>query len=138
MDTDYLIVGGALALGCAITITSIYLLFKKGFALYIVILTAIITISVGFLAFFLGKNGITLGRAVICLVIMVPLIIASHYYVIRKIVLPVRELKSIGDKISLGDANVTIPEYGDNEVGELANSFRTMTAYLREGAMVTC
>ena len=51
-------------------------------------------------------------------------------YLLRYVVRPIRRISSATVRVSAGDLDVTVPEQGPGEIGELARSFNTMAASL--------
>ncbi len=56
------------------------------------------------------------------------------FLIVRSIQRPVDELKSVAERIAVGDVNQTITLHSKDELGQLAESFRGMIVYLKEMA----
>ena len=57
---------------------------------------------------------------------------ARRFVTTRRIVSPIRALSRATDEIARNNLNIRIPLQGPDEIRELANSFETMLARLRE------
>lgn len=62
--------------------------------------------------------------------LIIALVILSGSYFIRSIVTPVRELSTMAKKIAQGDFSVTIDKKYDDEIGELCDAVKEMSADL--------
>ncbi len=54
--------------------------------------------------------------------------------IIRGVIRPIREMAGAAAQIAVGDVQQSITHHGNDEIGQLADSFRTMVAYLRDAA----
>ncbi len=52
-------------------------------------------------------------------------------WITRQIVRPVRALNKVADEVAMGDVNVKIDVYSNDEIGKLAESFRNLVNYLK-------
>jgi HAMP domain-containing protein len=72
---------------------------------------------------------------IIALAIVVVVVIAGAlgvaFYFSRSITKPVEELRDVADMVSMGDMSVTVPKGGDDEIGDLSESFRRMVNAVR-------
>ena len=68
---------------------------------------------------------------VLSLGFVVIVLLAINFFVRRLIYVPLRDLKAGARRLSVGDLEQTIPVRGEDEFGELAASFNSMTAALR-------
>ena len=68
---------------------------------------------------------------VLSLGFVVIVLLAINFFVRRLIYVPLRDLKAGARRLSMGDLEQTIPVRGEDEFGELAASFNSMTAALR-------
>jgi two-component system NtrC family sensor kinase len=78
----------------------------------------------------------SMQRNVIIIVVLslgfvVIVLLAINFFVRRLIYVPLRDLKAGARRLSVGDLEQTIPVRGEDEFGELAASFNSMTAALR-------
>jgi HAMP domain-containing protein len=71
---------------------------------------------------------ITLG--IIMLVVLVWVLVGG-FLLSRSITKPVTELRDAAEKISMGDMSVDIPAAGDDEIGDLSESFGRMVAAMK-------
>ena len=71
---------------------------------------------------------ITLG-VVIAAFIVFALIVA--YLLSRRITRPVAQLRDAAERVSRGDMSATVPKGGDDEIGDLTESFERMITAVR-------
>jgi methyl-accepting chemotaxis protein len=64
----------------------------------------------------------------------VMLTIGLGYVMIRAICKPISEMTVVANKLSQGDLSVTVTQQGKDEIGQLADAFRGIIAYLQEVA----
>lgn len=77
----------------------------------------------------------SIRRAIIilgCICLVLSMVIA--FYLARTITRPVVRLVSIAEEVAVGDISTTIEVHSSDEIGQLADAFRRMMAYLRETA----
>jgi nitrate/nitrite-specific signal transduction histidine kinase len=70
--------------------------------------------------------------ALLVLVVGAALLFWLTWLTIRQVMQPIRGLTETAAAITDGDLTLTAPVYGDDELGQLAQSFNTMTAQLRD------
>ncbi len=66
--------------------------------------------------------------------VMLGIAILLSFFMARTIVRPVHKLVGVADSVAVGDVAVDVDVHSNDEVGALADSFRSMIAYLREMA----
>jgi two-component system NtrC family sensor kinase len=69
--------------------------------------------------------------AVLSLGFVVIVLLSTNFFVRRLVYVPLRDLETGARRLSVGDLEQTIPVRGEDEFGELAASFNSMTAALR-------
>lgn len=113
-------------------VKSSFLLFR---ALYI--LSVGIAIAGFFIVQLVGKN-LQMGCAIVLAVILAGVTISNLLVTARQekrlvdyIVQPVKELKNAAEKLSAGELDVEISYQSEDEMGELADSFRRTTKVLK-------
>lgn len=113
-------------------VKSSFLLFR---ALYI--LSVGIAIAGFFIVQLVGKN-LQMGCAIVLAVILAGATISNLLVTARQekrlvdyIVQPVKELKNAAEKLSAGELDVEISYQAEDEMGELADSFRRTTKVLK-------
>lgn len=60
----------------------------------------------------------------------------AGYFMARSITRPIIKLVGVAEAISIGDVSMTVDVQSNDEVGTLADSFRSMTTYLSDTAQV--
>jgi methyl-accepting chemotaxis protein len=91
-------------------------------------------VIVGVLAFTLGKEGMTVGRAAIALLFAVPPILGLLFLMVRHIVNPTQRMAEVATAVARGEVNQTVEITREDELGELANAFRHLIRYMQEMA----
>lgn len=71
---------------------------------------------------------ITLG---VVLVIVILMALALAFWMSRRITRPVAQLRDAAERVSKGDLTATVPEGGDDEIGDLTDSFERMITAVR-------
>jgi HAMP domain-containing protein len=71
---------------------------------------------------------ITLG---VVLVIVILMALALAFWMSRRITRPVAQLRDAAERVSRGDLTATVPEGGDDEIGDLTDSFERMITAVR-------
>jgi HAMP domain-containing protein len=77
-----------------------------------------------------SSNTMVITLGVILMVFVVFALIAA-YVLSRSITRPVAQLRDAAEKVSTGDLSATVPEGGDDEIGDLTESFERMIAAVR-------
>lgn len=77
-----------------------------------------------------STNTMVISLGIILLVVLVIVLIVA-FLLSRSITKPVTELRDAAEKISMGDISVDIPTAGDDEIGDLSESFGRMVAAMR-------
>jgi HAMP domain-containing protein len=57
--------------------------------------------------------------------------VAMSYKLSRAILIPVEHLKEVAENVSLGNLNIAVRRYSDDEIGDLADSFSRMVTAVR-------
>jgi methyl-accepting chemotaxis protein len=57
--------------------------------------------------------------------------VTMSYTLARAILIPVDHLKEVAEKVSLGDLDVSVRRYSEDEIGDLADSFSRMVAAVK-------
>jgi methyl-accepting chemotaxis protein len=134
MDTDYAYFFGTVAVGVLALILAMYLIYRRGIAMRMgMVLTGCAVIAAA-LAFLLGKEGVTLARGGIVIVVGLPPILGLWTILSRQVVAPTKQLATTATAIAGGDLDQQIDITRGDELGDLANAFRDMIAYFQEMA----
>ena len=132
MNTDYVYFIGAVIVGVSVMVLAMYLIYRRGIA---ILLTAIVMgciVIAAIASFILGKEGATLANAGIAIVVAVPIIIGLLNVMVKQIVNPTGEMAAAATAIAKGDVNQRIDFARHDELGDLANAFRDMIAYMQD------
>ncbi len=131
---DYLFFAIAEITGVSLCMLTMYLIYRRGVAIR---LSAIMSLSIAIVAaitFVLGKEGVTLARVAMTLVVGVPPVAVLFVIMARQIIAPIKQIATIAETIAEGDVNQQIEIVRRDELGDLANAFRNMIAYLQRMA----
>ncbi|MDY7076008.1 MAG: methyl-accepting chemotaxis protein [Chloroflexota bacterium] len=115
-------------------ILSMYLIYRRGIAIRLAAIVAGCIVTVATASFFLGKEGATLARAGIALALAVPVVIVLLRAMVKQVVEPAREMAATAAAIAKGDVNQQVDITRQDEIGDLANGFSDVIAYLQEMA----
>ncbi len=85
-------------------------------------------------AFIVGHRGASLNTLWITSLLGTIAIIIVVWNIYSRVVIPIRELTTVAQRIAQGDVQASITYRGGNEVGQLADAFRDMVAYLQRMA----
>lgn len=136
MLNEYLILCLAVVVIEPIIILIVRAIFKKGLAIRLTISMLILITLTVFLAFYLGREGITVGNFSIALVVLVPIFGVTLFSLFRRIVNPLRDLTRAAEAITMGDLSQTMPALAADEVKELAKAFQSINEFLGSTATV--
>jgi methyl-accepting chemotaxis protein len=131
MNMDYVFFAIAEVTGVSLCVLTMYLIYRRGIAIR---LSAIVSGAVAIVAaitFVLGKEGVTPARVALTLVIGVPPVAALFVIMARQIIAPIKQIAATAEAIAAGDVNQQIEIVRQDELGDLADAFRDMIAYLQ-------
>ncbi len=134
MYTDYVLFIGAIVAGVSLVMLVMYLIYRRGIAIR---LSAIMLGGISFagiLAFILGKEGITLARAGIAVVVGALPLAGLFVMMFRQIITPAKLIAAAAASIAEGDVEQRVEIKSNDELGDMAASFQHMIAYLQEMA----
>ena len=94
-------------------------IYKKGLAIRLTLSLLILIVTAVYLAFFLGKEGITLLNLVIAVAIILPILIFVLKNLFDNIVIPLRQLAVVAEAIKIGDLTQKMPTRAKDEVQDL-------------------
>ena len=77
-----------------------------------------------------STNTMIITLAIIVVAVIVGALVMAFYFS-RGITKPVEELRDAADRVSMGDMSVTVPKGGDDEIGDLSESFGRMVNAVR-------
>ncbi len=132
MDTDYVLFTTGLIVGIFSMLLIMYLIYRRGMAIRITAIIAGCTTTTAILAFVLGKEGISLQGVGIGMALGLPVLVGLHVVMIRQVVNPARQMAQTAAAIARGDIDQQIGIVRQDEIGDLAEAFRHMIAYLQE------
>jgi methyl-accepting chemotaxis protein len=115
-------------------VLAVYLIYRRGIAIRLTaIISGCLVLAAG-ICFALGKEGITPVRVGVALVFALPVIIGLLLLMIKQVVNPAKQMAETAAAIARGDVNQRVDFTRRDELGDLANAFRDMIAYLQEMA----
>jgi methyl-accepting chemotaxis protein len=134
MDMDYTYFMGTVAVGVAVLVLVMYLIYRQGIATRMGIIVIGCALVGAGLSFFLGKEGVTLARGGMALAIGLPPFAGLWMLLSRQVVTPTQQMVATAAAIARGELDQQIDVVRRDEIGDLANAFRDMIAYLQEMA----
>jgi methyl-accepting chemotaxis protein len=134
IDMGYAYFVGTVAVGVVLVLMAIYLIYRRGIAIRMSISLVGIALIAVVAGFFLGKEGATLARGGMVIAVGLPPVIALWVVLARQIITPTKQMVETAAAIAQGDVNQQVNIARQDELGELANAFRDMIAYLQEMA----
>ena len=129
---DYIMLSAAILIGVIAAVFTMWRIYKKGLGVRVSIIVILMVGYTAFVAFVLGKEGISPARAGMALTMVVPFIILGLYLLMRQIVTPIRKLTEANKKMSRGEIATVDHIRGKDEIKEIIESIRDMNAYLQE------
>jgi len=134
MDMDYVFFAIAEITGVSLCVLTMYLIYRRGIAIRLSAIMSGAVAIVAAITFVLGKEGVTPARVALTLVIGVPPVAALFVLMARQIITPIKQIATTAEAIAEGDVDQEIEIVRGDELGDLANAFRNMIAYLQEMA----
>jgi methyl-accepting chemotaxis protein len=132
MYMDYVLFIAAVLVGIAAVVFAIYLIYRRGMAILIATTVLVGAASAAIAAFVLGKEGITPVRLGTVLVLEAAIFVGFLNVLIRRIVNPAKQMAAAATAIAKGEVDQRVELSRRDEIGDLADAFRAMIAYLRE------
>lgn len=132
---EYIVISIAIVLAYISILGLIALIYKRGLAIRITIFIGNSIAAVAWIAFALGKEGISLGRVGLALGVLIPLISITFYLLFRQIVTPIRVLTEAAKKVSRGDLRLDLDSrHRRDEIAEMIDAFNEMIRYFQNAA----
>ncbi len=128
---DYLMISAGIVAGVVIVMGTIYLVYRRGIAIFLTAMQMAGVASTAIAAFILGHEGLDLPRLGIAFVIMVPIMVVVVTMTSRRVIGPVKQMASAAGGIARGDVEQRVDVRRRDELGEMANAFQQMVDYLR-------
>jgi methyl-accepting chemotaxis protein len=132
MDMDYVMLIGAIIVAAPLLYLTIYLIYRRGVVLRIGIIITITAALLVMVGFWLGKDGISLTRIGLLIVVVIPILIGLIMWAVKTIVTPAKIIQKASELLASGDINQEIPVYSNDEMGDIAAAFREINGYLKE------
>ncbi|MBL8056562.1 MAG: HAMP domain-containing protein [Anaerolineales bacterium] len=132
MHSDYLWFAGVLTAGVGAVMVAAFLVYRRGLAIRLALLSVGCNALVGGLCFFLGREGFTVGNIALAAAIGGPVVLALVVLVIRQVINPVRQLTNQAQALSRGQLALTCDLKAKDEMAQMAAAFCELAAYLRE------
>jgi len=134
---EYLIVFGTTVIGSATLLLIMRAIYRRGIAIRITILTAFVTIILGNVGFMMGREGLTTGRLILAVAIILPTIFGLHVWILKTLVNPARKIMEIASKMQTGDLDQDFGIHSNDEIGDIARSLNSIKEYQKEIAEVS-
>ena len=132
MDQDFLTLSIAILVGVLLALGTMIIVFKKSAAIFLTAILSAVGAICALAGFILGRRGITITNAAITLAIVMPILISLTVYMVRVVILPLRELSEVVSHLSRGEFKQSIAKRAIYEIGELFSATSQMIAYLQE------
>jgi methyl-accepting chemotaxis protein len=132
MNMDYAIFVGIGIVAASSFILAMYLVYRRGIAIRLAAIVSGCIMIVASICFVLGKEGITLARGGISLVVGVPPVAGLWVILVRQIITPVKQIARAAEGIARGDLNQRVEIKSNDELGDMAASFQRMIANLND------
>ena len=129
--TAYVLIISTSIVGFVMTVLTMYLIYRRGVAIRLAVIMSTSLSLISITSFYLGKEGITPGRAGVAVVVLGPTVTAMLFLIVKQIVNPAKQVAAIAAAIAQGDVDQQIDITSKDEFGDLANAFRDVIAYLR-------
>ncbi len=124
MDSDYAWFGGALGLGVAGILLAARLVYQRGLAIRLALISVICNAVVAALSFFLGRAGLTVVTVGLALLVGGPVVLVLMTLVIRQVINPVRQLTAQAQALSTGDLTPMPQPHAKDEMAVMAGAFQ--------------
>jgi methyl-accepting chemotaxis protein len=134
---DYLIIFGAVSLGCVILLLVMRSIYKRGIAIRLCYFTSVVAITLTMAAYALGREGLSLGLLLIVFTISLGVVISIQFWMIKTMINPAREIKSNAERLQLGDLETSNTVNSNDEFGDIAHAIELVKDYMRELAGVS-
>ena len=131
MDIEYILFVGVCLVGFFLVVLAAYLIFRRSIAMLMAVIVAACVVIGGILAFILGKEGLSPVGAVVVVAVGVPIVVSLMSILVRQVVTPTKQMAATAMSIARGNVNQQVSITRRDEIGDLANAFRGMIAYLQ-------
>jgi methyl-accepting chemotaxis protein len=129
---DYLIIFGAVSLGCVILILLMRTLYKRGIAIRLSYFTSVVAITLTMAAYMLGREGLSLGLLAIAFFVALSVVIIIQTWMVKTMITPSRTIKEAAERLEAGDLEQMDSLKTDDEFGDVARALEVVKAYMRE------
>ncbi|MGC8781757.1 MAG: HAMP domain-containing protein, partial [Anaerolineae bacterium] len=152
--TEYVLVAATALFGDLVLLLAMYLVYRRGIALILAGVVSGVVDVIGLVAFVLGREGITLERVAVAMVVLVPIIVGLLMWMARRVINPARRMAEAARLIAEADLtrftetaaalargerpasislrSQTLSLAQADELGELAQAFNHMIVQLQE------
>lgn len=132
LDMDYGLFIGAFVVGVFFVMLTMYLVYRRGIAIHMTVVILWCIAFVSGISFFLGKEGVTLARCGIAVIVAAPSVSFLLVMLTKKVVTPAQKVVMVASGIAEGDLNQQIDINSHDEFGDMADALNTMITRLRE------
>lgn len=129
---DYLIIFGAVSLGCVILIILMRTMYKRGIALRLSYFTSVVAVTLTMAAYMLGREGLSLGLLAIAFFVALTVVIVIQVWMVKTMITPSRKIKEAAERLQLGDLEQMDSLNTDDEFGDVGRALEEVKAYMRE------
>jgi methyl-accepting chemotaxis protein len=131
---DYLVFAVAVLVGVAAMTAGVYVIYRRGIAIRLALVTVSCMMLPSFAAFYLGKEGLSLVRVGGVVIILLPFTVGVLGYLLKRVVDPAGRLLLVMEDISKGKIVQAISIRTGDEMADLAEAANRMVHYLGQMA----
>jgi len=129
---EYLIIFGAVSLGCVILILVMRSIYKRGIAMRLCYFTSVVAITLTMAAYTLGKEGLSVGLLVIAFTVSLGVVVSIQFWMVKTMINPAREIRMTAERLQLGDLDVSTVVDSDDEFGDIGKALEEVKIYMRD------
>ena len=129
MQLDYGMFLGLIALVAVVTIGSTFLIYKRGIAIKMISIVVGMTVAAAIAGFMFGKEGLNLVACIVAVGVIGPAY-SLMLLLLRKIILPIKQISDCAYHISQGEINRESNVSSWDEIQDLILAFGQMRDYL--------
>ena len=129
---DYLIIFGAVFLGCVILLVIMRTIYKRGIAIRLCYFTSVVAITLTMAAYTLGREGLSLWLLLGAFVVSLSVVIGIQFWMIKTMINPSRQLKASAERLQIGDLDTSDVVKSDDEFGDIGKALEDVRLSMLE------
>lgn len=131
---DYILFGGALIFTALGSMALVYYFYRQGIALRMNLVVIVGTTAAALGGFILGKMGFTVTGVLSALVVVLFFGVGLVALLLRQIICPLREVATAAEKIAVGNLDVQLSIFTNDEIGQVSTALAAAANYLKTTA----